>query len=115
MLTSLYQYGTIAFIGGAFGAGLHNTLEAACFGLPLYFGDKKYAKFQEAKDLLSIGAAESVATAAAFSTAVEDKVKQNKIATTGERSLQYIQKNIGATKKIMTHIDLILKEIADER
>ena len=48
MLSSLYRYGQVAYIGGAFGAGLHNVLEAATFGLPIVFGNKNYQKFQEA-------------------------------------------------------------------
>jgi 3-deoxy-D-manno-octulosonic-acid transferase len=47
MLSSLYQYAKVAYIGGGFGAGIHNTLEAAAFGLPVIFGPK-YEKFQEA-------------------------------------------------------------------
>lgn len=53
MLSSLYQYGDIAYIGGGFGAGIHNTLEAAAFGLPVIFGPN-YHKFKEAKDLISL-------------------------------------------------------------
>ena len=51
MLSSLYQYGEIAFIGGGFGAGIHNTLEAAAFGLPVIFGPN-YQKFKEARDIV---------------------------------------------------------------
>ena len=51
MLSSLYRYGQVAYIGGAFGAGLHNILEAATFGLPIFFGNKNFEKFQEAVDL----------------------------------------------------------------
>jgi 3-deoxy-D-manno-octulosonic-acid transferase len=60
MLSSLYQYGNIAYIGGGFGAGIHNTLEAAAFGLPVIFGPN-YAKFKEAKDIIELGAGFSVA------------------------------------------------------
>ena len=59
MLSSLYSYGKIAYIGGGFGVGIHNTLEAAAFGLPVIFGPK-YDKFQEAKDLIALGAAKSI-------------------------------------------------------
>ncbi|RQO70987.1 3-deoxy-D-manno-octulosonic acid transferase [Pedobacter sp. KBW01] len=61
MLSALYQYGKVAYIGGGFGAGIHNTLEAAAFGLPVIFGPK-YDKFQEAKDLITIGAAKSISS-----------------------------------------------------
>src|SRR5699024_10009741 len=53
MLSSIYQYGEIAYIGGGFGAGVHNTLEAAAFGLPVIFGPN-YDKFKEIKDLIRI-------------------------------------------------------------
>ncbi|RZJ97942.1 MAG: 3-deoxy-D-manno-octulosonic acid transferase, partial [Flavobacterium sp.] len=62
MLSALYQYGRFAYIGGGFGAGIHNTLEAAAFGLPVIFGPK-FSKFQEAKDLIEIGAAKSISSA----------------------------------------------------
>lgn len=51
MLNTLYRYGHLAYIGGGFGAGIHNTLEPAAFGLPVIFGPK-YHKFEEAKQLI---------------------------------------------------------------
>jgi 3-deoxy-D-manno-octulosonic-acid transferase len=65
MLSSLYQYGDIAFIGGGFGAGIHNTLEAAAFGLPVIFGPN-YDRFKEAKDLIAIGAGFSISDEASL-------------------------------------------------
>jgi len=53
MLSQLYQYGTLAFIGGGFGAGIHNILEASAFGLPVFFGPNYY-KFTEAKELIEL-------------------------------------------------------------
>jgi 3-deoxy-D-manno-octulosonic-acid transferase len=60
MLSSLYRYGDMAYIGGSFGAGLHNILEAATFGLPIVFGNKGYHRFQEAVDLKEKGGAVAV-------------------------------------------------------
>ena len=59
ILASVYGYATWAYIGGGFGVGIHNTLEAATFGLPVAFGPN-YAKFKEARDLVTLGAARSV-------------------------------------------------------
>ena len=56
ILSSLYQYGEIAYIGGGFGVGIHNTLEAATYGMPIVFGPN-YLKFDEACNLVSLGAA----------------------------------------------------------
>ena len=59
ILASVYGYATWSYIGGGFGVGIHNTLEAATFGLPVAFGPN-YAKFKEARDLVTLGAARSV-------------------------------------------------------
>ena len=53
MLSQLYQYGTIAYIGGGFGVGIHNILEASAFGLPVFMGPN-YHKFNEAKELIEL-------------------------------------------------------------
>lgn len=59
ILSLVYQYGEIAYIGGGFGKGIHNILEAATFGLPIVFGPK-YQKFQEAIELINIGRAVAI-------------------------------------------------------
>ncbi len=59
MLSSVYGYATWSYIGGGFGVGIHNTLEAATFGLPMAFGPN-YTKFKEARDLVTLGAAASI-------------------------------------------------------
>lgn len=56
ILSSVYAYAEWGYIGGGFGAGIHNTLEAATFGLPIAFGPR-YEKFKEARDLVTLGAA----------------------------------------------------------
>ena len=59
ILASVYGYATWSYIGGGFGVGIHNPLEAATFGLPVAFGPN-YAKFKEARDLVTLGAARPV-------------------------------------------------------
>ena len=59
ILSLVYQYGEIAYIGGGFGKGIHNILEAATFGLPIVFGPK-YQKFQEAIELINKGGAVAI-------------------------------------------------------
>ena len=109
MLSALYSYGTYAYIGGAFGKGLHNTLEAAVFGLPLFFGPK-YGKFQEAVDLVKLGCAMPSNNAEELLAAFE------KVHTTpGSRQTitntekQYVQEQAGAATKIMADIQRLLK------
>lgn len=97
MLSSLYQYGKLAYIGGGFGVGIHNTLEAAAFGLPVIFGPK-HDKFQEAKDLIAIGAAKSIASAEELITAFEDFISNEKASADAKN---YVKEKKGATEMIV--------------
>ncbi|NDK57069.1 3-deoxy-D-manno-octulosonic acid transferase [Pontibacter fetidus] len=109
MLSALYSYGTYAYIGGAFGKGLHNTLEAAVFGLPLFFGPK-YGKFQEAVDLVKLGCAFPVNNSDELLAAFE-KVHTTPRArqTITDTEKQYVQEQAGATTQIMADIQRLLK------
>lgn len=97
ILSSAYQYGTLGYIGGGFGAGIHNTLEAAAFGLPVIFGPQ-YEKFQEAKDLLQLGAAVSIMNGEDLSAAFN---KLQKDPDLGARAIHYIAQKKGATLQIV--------------
>jgi len=99
MLSSLYQYGKIAYIGGGFGAGIHNTLEAAAFGMPVIFGPN-YDKFQEAKDLIHIGAAISICNSEELTSAFE-YFKTNE---SGDIAKSYVKSKIGAMDMIINKI-----------
>jgi len=101
MLSSVYQYAQIAYIGGGFGTGIHNTLEAAAFGLPVIFGPK-YQKFQEAKDLLAIGAAISIGSENDLSAAFE-KLQKDKNA--GFKAKKYVQDKTGSTAQIIKYLE----------
>ncbi len=105
LLTSLYQYGEFAFIGGAFGKGLHNCLEAATFGLPLFFGPN-YLKFQEAIDLVQQGAAFPVQTTATFTEAFTHQYANPTKAARISRA--YVAQNVGATAVILERVKAIL-------
>ncbi|KQS35198.1 3-deoxy-D-manno-octulosonic acid transferase [Pedobacter sp. Leaf194] len=101
MLSALYQYGKIAYIGGGFGAGIHNTLEAAAFGLPVIFGPN-FNKFQEAKDLLAIGAAKSISNASELTDAFE-YFKSNEQSSFSAK--KYVQDKKGATEVILKNLN----------
>lgn len=104
MLSSVYQYADITYIGGGFGVGIHNTLEAAAFGKPVIFGPN-YRKFQEAHDLLSIGAAKSIEDAQSLSTAFQ-LLKNNQKA--GQLAKEYVAQQKGATASIYEKIKTYL-------
>ncbi|MBP3482084.1 MAG: 3-deoxy-D-manno-octulosonic acid transferase [Alistipes sp.] len=104
LLSSVYGYATWAYIGGGFGVGIHNTLEAATFGLPIAFGPN-YQKFKEARDLVTLGAASSVIDykqlSRWFAPLRDNEVFLRKVSRI---SKDYTVKNQGAT-------DLFLKTI----
>ncbi|WP_406825372.1 3-deoxy-D-manno-octulosonic acid transferase [Pedobacter sp. KACC 23697] len=100
MLSSLYQYGKVAYIGGGFGTGIHNTLEAAAFGMPVIFGPK-YDKFQEAKDLIAIGAAKSISSTKELTDAF-NAFSNNQHAADAAR--KYVEDKKGSTDQIISVI-----------
>lgn len=101
MLSQLYRYGDVAYIGGGFGKGIHNILEAATFGLPVIFGPR-YQTFREAVDLIERGGAFSVQTAKDASeilqTLLDDKAFRQHAAAT---CIQYVSEKAGATDQVM--------------
>jgi len=98
ILSHIYSYGSIAYIGGGFGSGIHNILEAITFGLPVVFGPN-YKKFNEAKGLINIKSAVSVKDYSQLKKAFSTFTKfDNSIAT------NYIKENSGATDIICNNI-----------
>lgn len=101
LLSSLYRFGKVAMIGGGFGKGIHNTLEAATFGLPVLFGPY-YGKFQEAVDLTKIGGAFSINEYKGFAAKVNSYMEKPALQEEeGRRAANYVQRNLGATAKIL--------------
>jgi len=109
MLSRLYRYGEFAFVGGAFGKGLHNILEAACYGIPIFFGDRNYQKYQEANDLIMRGGAFEVSGYADLKYKYDllvDRPENFMLACEVTRA--YVEENLGATKKITDYCMSIL-------
>lgn len=98
VLSAAYQYGQISYIGGGFGAGIHNTLEAATWGMPIVFGPR-YAKFAEARELIALGGAFSVGSEAELLD-VFDRLNAT-YKQCGEIAKDYVHRSIGATNIIM--------------
>ncbi|MFK8010066.1 MAG: 3-deoxy-D-manno-octulosonic acid transferase [Saprospiraceae bacterium] len=103
MLSSLYQYGKIALIGGGFGSGIHNTLEPITFGLPVIFG-KKYQKFEEAINLVKTGGGFSISNYEEFEKIMEDLEKDVFYNNASTNAKKYILTNQGATREIFDFI-----------
>ena len=104
MLSSLYQYGDIAYIGGGFGAGIHNTLEAAAFGLPVIFGPN-YSKFKEAHNLVALKAGFSVSDEAGLKAITHTLINNEAFYSEASATISaYVRDNTGATKTIADYI-----------
>jgi 3-deoxy-D-manno-octulosonic-acid transferase len=101
LLSSVYQYGQVAYIGGGFGVAIHNTLEAAAWGMPVVFGPN-YHKFQEAKELIECGAGQSIKNYEECARALDEFFEKNDVASTASK--EYVAKNIGATNLIYNSI-----------
>jgi 3-deoxy-D-manno-octulosonic-acid transferase len=104
MLASLYRYGKVAYIGGGFGVGIHNTLEAATFGLPVFFGPN-HQRFQEAVDLIKAGGAFSIKTYDQLKEGLDNLLDNSFfLEDRGRKAADFVKHNTGATEKIMKQI-----------
>ncbi len=110
MLSRLYRYGRIAYIGGGFGRAIHNTLEPMAFGLPVLFGPR-YEGFAEAEYLVSSGGGRSIRSAEELIAAF-DALCQEAQWTHSHRMVQaYIENNAGATGRILDALAPLLQQI----
>jgi 3-deoxy-D-manno-octulosonic-acid transferase len=105
MLSRLYKYATIAYVGGGFGGdGVHNVLEAAVYGKPVVFGPV-YEKFEEAIGLLNAGGGLSIDGPIKLDEALINLLNDEKDRTArGEAASQYVHEHAGASKKIIQFI-----------
>jgi 3-deoxy-D-manno-octulosonic-acid transferase len=101
LLSSIYRYGHVAYIGGGFGVGIHNTLEAAVYGIPVVFGPN-WRKFREAHGLIEAGAGLSVKNYREMTTALDRAFEQNNHM--GQAAAEYVARECGATEKIYIEI-----------
>lgn len=103
ILSSIYHYGDIAYIGGGFGVGIHNTLEAAAFGIPVLFGPN-YSRFMEAVQLIEEEAAFSVKNVEAMNQ-IMNNLQNNEYRTNcGIKAKQYVDRNTGASQIFLDYL-----------
>jgi len=101
LLSATYPFGQVAYIGGGFGAGIHNTIEAAAYGMPVVFGPK-YHHFREAQGLIDAGAARSIKKYSELEAALSTALDQHEYI--GAKAAAYVQSELGATDKIYKEI-----------
>lgn len=106
LLSSIYRYGEIAYIGGGFGVSIHNTLEAAVYGIPVIFGPNN-KKFMEAQGLKQCKGGFEIQGASDFNELM-DRFREDRqfLQLSGENAGNYVKKNAGALKKILGTIRL---------
>jgi 3-deoxy-D-manno-octulosonic-acid transferase len=104
ILASAYRYASLAEIGGGFGAGIHNVLEASCWGVPVMFGPR-YGAFKEAVDLVTLGGARCFRSYSDFTLIMDDWLSEgNSRNISAEMAQKYVRENTGATAKIFGKI-----------
>ncbi len=104
LLSSIYRYGTYAYIGGGFGVGIHNILEAATFGMPLFFGPN-YHKFREACQLVESEAAFPVTSAGQFRERLLNLADNpKKVEEISQTAFRYVQNHRGATQRVIRQV-----------
>ena len=101
LLSSIYRFGQVAYIGGGFGVGIHNTIEAAAYGMPVIFGPN-YEHFREAQDLIKVGAARSIKTYSELEAALDTALDNHE--TIGAKAAAYVASELGATDRIYKEI-----------
>ncbi|MFT4663071.1 MAG: 3-deoxy-D-manno-octulosonic-acid transferase [Polaribacter sp.] len=108
MLSSLYRYAYIAYVGGGFGAGIHSTLEPAAYSIPICFGPK-FHKFVEARELVKQGGAFVVDDLEGIVTMLLEKGNYEE----SSRIVQaFMQRNEGATATVVKYVDSLLQDLS---
>ncbi|MFS4466863.1 3-deoxy-D-manno-octulosonic acid transferase [Maribacter sp. 2210JD10-5] len=108
LLTKVYSYADVAYVGGAFATGLHNTLEPAVFGIPVIIGPN-YTGFMEAENLVKLGGVLSIDNQEGLDKTLDGLINhESRRETTGAINVNYITNNKGASVQIMDHIRRLL-------
>ncbi|RGN80505.1 3-deoxy-D-manno-octulosonic acid transferase [Segatella copri] len=106
LLSSMYNYGDVAYIGGGFGVGIHNTLEAAVWNMPVIFGPNN-KKFQEAQGLLKSGGGFEINTYEDFSGLMSSLMNDETfLKQAGDKAGTFVAHLAGATDKVLASVKL---------
>ncbi|MBO7140724.1 MAG: 3-deoxy-D-manno-octulosonic acid transferase [Prevotella sp.] len=102
LLSSIYRYATVTYVGGGFGVGIHNTVEAAVWGVPVIFGPNN-EKFQEAQELKTCGGGFEIKSYEDFASLMDRFASDSQFtASAGHAAGQYVEQKAGATRKILS-------------
>ncbi len=104
LLSSIYRYATVTYVGGGFGVGIHNVLEAAVWGKPVIFGPNN-KKFDEAQGLIASGGGFEIAGADDFDSTMDRLANADSLSKSGSAAKQYVESKSGATETIMSMVE----------
>ena len=106
LLSSIYRYGDVAYVGGGFGAGIHNVLEAAVYGIPVIFGPNN-KKFMEAQGLLHCGGGFEITEEKSFACLLDKLLTdRSTLQIAGKAAGDYVRTHAGALQKILQVVKL---------
>lgn len=106
LLSSVYHYGEVAYVGGGFGVGIHNVLEAVVWKMPVLFGPN-HKRFQEAQELIKAKGGVEITDSSSFARMMQQFMTQQEyLRLSGEAAGSYVESKAGATHKILKQIDL---------
>ena len=106
LLSSIYNYGDVAYVGGGFGVGIHNTLEAAVWDMPVIFGPNN-KKFQEAQGLLKSGGGFEISCYEDFENIMTSLITDSEfLASAGSKAGAFVESLAGATGKVLSKVSL---------
>ena len=106
LLSSIYRYGTVAYVGGGFGVGIHNLPEAAAWGIPVFFGPNN-ERFQEAQELKANGGGMEIKSYDDFAALMQQlELQPEELKRRGKAAGDYVISKAGATGKILSDVKL---------
>ena len=106
LLSSIYNYGTVSYVGGGFGVGIHNVLEAAVWNIPVIFGPNN-ARFAEAQALKANGGGIEITDYDSFAAVMDGFIADEaSLQNAGEAAGNYVKQNAGATDVVVRGVDL---------
>lgn len=106
LLSSIYNYGQIAYVGGGFGVGIHNVLEAAVYDIPVIFGPN-FKKSLEASKLLEVGGGYSVSNTQNFRSIMDEFMQyDDTLKAAGQHAGDFVRNNTGAVRKVISIMNL---------
>lgn len=104
LLSSIYRYGQVAYVGGGFGVGIHNVLEAAVYNIPVIFGPN-FKKFREAQQLMEQGGGYSISDYQSFRGLMDEFLQyENTLSAAGKHAGDYVKSNAGVVDRVMQEL-----------